>query len=121
MKRIKWVRLVVQDLGDVVRWASAQNAREIGRFRYRVIHGREVVSFRLVPDYAIQIGPREITVVAHVRRNRWRLPVKTLRPEAGQRQVGEGPASAVARLAGWRGGAAVQPAAAAAQPSSQRF
>src|SRR5213075_3115451 len=48
----------VRDLGDVIRWAGAQNAREISEFRYRVVNGREIVSFRLVPRYAIDIGAR---------------------------------------------------------------
>jgi hypothetical protein len=72
MQRTKWMRLAMRDLGDVIRWAGAQQAREIGEFRYRVINGREIVSFRLVPNYAIQIGAREIIVVAHVRASGWR-------------------------------------------------
>ena len=71
MQRTKWMRLAMRDLGDVIRWAGAQQAREIGEFRYRVINGREIVSFRLVPNYAIQIGAREIIVVAHVRASGW--------------------------------------------------
>jgi hypothetical protein len=72
MQRTKWMRLAMRDLGDVIRWAGAQQAREIGEFRYRVINGREIVSFRLVPNYSIQIGAREIIVVAHVRASGWR-------------------------------------------------
>ena len=72
MQRTKWMRLAMRDLGDVIRWAGAQQAREIGEFRYRVINGREIVSFRLVPNYAIQIGAREIVVVAYVRPSGWR-------------------------------------------------
>ena len=53
MQRTKWMRLAMRDLGDVIRWAGAQNAREIGEFRYRVVNGREMVSFRLVPRYAV--------------------------------------------------------------------
>ena len=49
MQRTKWMRLAVRDLGDVIRWAGAQQAREIGEFRYRVVNDREIVSFRLVP------------------------------------------------------------------------
>src|SRR5438045_7834473 len=60
VNRTKWMRLSVRDLGDVIRWAGAQNAREISEFRYRVVNGREMVSFRLVPRYAIDIGAREI-------------------------------------------------------------
>src|SRR4029453_4335037 len=67
MNRTKWMRLAVRDLGDVIRWAGAQNAREIGEFRYRVVNGREMVSFRLVPRYAIDIGAREIIVLAYAR------------------------------------------------------
>src|SRR5712672_3695438 len=44
MNRTKWMRLAVRDLGDVIRWAGAQNAREIGEFRYRVVNGREIVA-----------------------------------------------------------------------------
>ena len=72
MPRTKWMRLIVRDLGDVMRWASRQQARHIDDFRYRVIGGRETVSFRLVPDYAIRIGTRDIVVVAHVRPRGWR-------------------------------------------------
>src|SRR5260221_12289323 len=72
MNRTKWVRLIVRDLGDVVRWANLQQARHIGEFRYRLINGRESVSFRLYPDYAIQIGTRDIVVVCHVNAHRWR-------------------------------------------------
>jgi hypothetical protein len=36
-------------------------------FRYRVIHGREFVSFRMVPRYRVQIGTSDIIVVAHVK------------------------------------------------------
>src|SRR2546430_12425048 len=73
MQRTKWMRLAVRDLGDVIRWAGAQQAREIGEFRYRVVNDREIVSFRLVPNYAIQIGVRDIVVVAHVRARGWRV------------------------------------------------
>jgi len=72
MNRTKWMRLSVRDLGDVIRWAGAQNAREISEFRYRVVNGREIVSFRLVPRYAINIGAREIIVVAYARLVGWR-------------------------------------------------
>ncbi len=67
MTRTKWMRLMVRDPADILRWAGQQRARHLSDFRHRVIHGREIVSFRLVPDYAIQIGTREIVVVAHVR------------------------------------------------------
>ena len=67
MTRTKWMRLVVRDSADVLRWASQQNARQLDEFRYRVIAGREFVSFRLVPRYSIQIGTSDIIVVAHAR------------------------------------------------------
>jgi hypothetical protein len=76
MLRTKWLRLTVQDLGDVMRWASEQNARQIEDFRYRIIDGRESVSFRLVPDYPIRVGTRDIVVVAHVRPQGWRPLVR---------------------------------------------
>jgi len=79
MQRTKWMRLAVRDLGDVIRWAGAQQAREIGEFRYRVVNDREIVSFRLVPNYAIQIGVRDIIVVAHVRASGWRARLRELR------------------------------------------
>ena len=79
MQRTKWMRLAMRDLGDVIRWAGAQQAREIGEFRYRVVNGREIVSFRLVPNYAIQIGARDIVVVAHVRETGWRAGAGRLR------------------------------------------
>src|SRR5260370_30729791 len=79
MQRTKWMRLAMRDLGDVIRWAGAQQAREIGGFRYRVINGREIVSFRLVPNYAIEIGAREIVVVVHVRGSGWRARLRELR------------------------------------------
>src|SRR5437764_14841631 len=72
MNRTKWMRLAVRDLGDVIRWAGAQNAREISEFRYRVVNGREMVSFRLVPRYAIDIGAREIIVLAYAQIIGWR-------------------------------------------------
>jgi len=78
MNRTKWMRLSVRDLGDVIRWAGAQNARDIGEFRYRLVNGREIVSFRLVPRYAIDIGAREIIVVAYVRALGWRARVRDL-------------------------------------------
>ena len=67
MTRVKWMRLIVRDAGDVLRWAGDQRARHLCEFRHRVIHGHEVVSFRMLPHYAIQIGAREIVVVCHVR------------------------------------------------------
>ena len=78
MQRTKWMRLAMRDLGDIIRWAGAQQAREIGEFRYRVINGREIVSFRLVPNYPIQIGVRDIVVVAHVRASGWRARLERL-------------------------------------------
>ncbi|HWD60074.1 MAG TPA: hypothetical protein VG308_17450 [Stellaceae bacterium] len=67
MTRTKWVRLGVRDPADILRWASAQGVRRFDEFRHRVIGGREFVSFRLVPRYAIEIGTTDILVVAHVR------------------------------------------------------
>jgi hypothetical protein len=67
MTRTKWMRLIVRDLSDVVRWASRQNARQIDEFRYRVVNGRESVSFRLVPGYSIEVGTQDIVVICHVR------------------------------------------------------
>lgn len=71
MARVKWMRLVVRDLADVLRWADSQQARQIDQFRYRLIRGYEIVSFRLVPDYRIDIGTSEIAVVA-LARGSWR-------------------------------------------------
>ena len=67
MTRTKWMRLVVRDTADVIRWASQQNARQLDEFRYRVIAGREFVSFRMVTRYPIEIGTCDIIVVAHAR------------------------------------------------------
>jgi hypothetical protein len=64
------MRLGVHDPADILRWASAQRTGRLDQFRYRVIHGREFVSFRMVPRYAIQIGTSDIVVVAHVRLGR---------------------------------------------------
>src|SRR5438105_13552520 len=83
MNRTKWMRLSVRDLGDVIRWAGAQNAREISEFRYRVVNGRETVSFRLVRRYAIDIGAREIIVVAYARLVGWRAKLRAFRRIAG--------------------------------------
>jgi hypothetical protein len=82
MARAKWMRLLVRDLADVLRWADRQNARQIDGFRYRVIHGREIVSFRLVPDYSIEIGTREIVVVAFARGRLRRIAAAWLRAAA---------------------------------------
>ena len=70
MIRTKWMRLGVRDPADILRWAAMQDARELDDFRYRVIRGREFVSFRMIPRYAIQIGTSDIVVVAHVKPNR---------------------------------------------------
>jgi len=67
MTRVKWMRLVVREPADVLRWASEENARRLDEFRYRMIGGREFVSFRMVPRYPIEIGTREIVVVACAR------------------------------------------------------
>lgn len=45
------MRLAVKDPADVLRWAGAQDTCRPDEFRHRVIHGREFVSFRLVPRY----------------------------------------------------------------------
>jgi hypothetical protein len=66
MTRTKWMRLGVRDPADILRWAGEQNARNLDEFRYRLIRGREFISFRMVPRYAIQIGTNDIIVVAHV-------------------------------------------------------
>jgi hypothetical protein len=73
MNRTKWMRLKVRNLSEVVRWAGDQNARHIDNFRYRVINGRESVSFRMVPNYAIQVGTSDIVVVCQVRAGAGRL------------------------------------------------
>lgn len=83
MTRTKWMRLVVREPADVLRWASQENARQLDDFRYRVIGGREFVSFRMVPRYTIQVGTGEIVVVACARgrmsRQVLRLSGKTCR------------------------------------------
>src|SRR5947208_10669716 len=107
MNRTKWMRVAVRDLGDVIRWAGAQNAREIGEFRYRVVNGREMVSFRLVPRYAIDIGAREIIVLAYARVIGWRARLRDLRRIAG---------AAVQRAGRRLGIAPVVPLAAASLP-----
>jgi hypothetical protein len=67
MNRTKWMRLIVRDAADVMRWAGQQDARQLDEFRYRVLDGREFISFRMVPRYAIEIGTADIVVVAQVR------------------------------------------------------
>jgi hypothetical protein len=67
MTRTKWMRLMVRDPADILRWAGRQRARHLTDFRHRMIGMREIVSFRLVPDYQIRIGTHDIMVVAHVR------------------------------------------------------
>jgi hypothetical protein len=126
MDRTKWMRLSVRDLGDVVRWAAAQHAREIGEFRYRVVNGREIVSFRLVPRYAIDIGAREIIVVAYARMIGWRARLRELRRIAGamvrraQEKAGiiAAPPSPLASLPPHRI-TQLRPLAAAGQPRTQ--
>ncbi|MGA8402478.1 MAG: hypothetical protein WB697_21495 [Stellaceae bacterium] len=66
MTRTKWMRLAVKDPADILRWAGAQNTRQLDEFRHRMIHGREFVSFRMVPRYRVEIGTSDIVVVAHV-------------------------------------------------------
>jgi hypothetical protein len=70
MTRTKWMRLGVHDPADILRWAGTQNTRQLDEFRHRVIRGREFVSFRMVPRYAIEIGTQDIVVVAHVKAGR---------------------------------------------------
>lgn len=70
MTRTKWMRLGVRDPADILRWAGAQSVRQLDEFRYRMIGGREFVSFRMVPRYAIEIGTSDIVVVAHVKPSR---------------------------------------------------
>jgi hypothetical protein len=126
MNRTKWMRLAVRDLGDVIRWAGAQNAREIGEFRYRVVNGREMVSFRLVPRYAIDIGAREIIVLAYARAIGWRARMRDLRRIAStavqraRRKLG------IAPLTAWAAASLpphrltrLRPLSAANRPSSQ--
>ena len=84
MTRTKWMRLMVRDPADILRWAGQQRARHLTDFRHRVIGGREIVSFRLVPDYAIQIGTREIMVVAHVRPTARQLVVSRMKQAASR-------------------------------------
>jgi hypothetical protein len=72
MTRTKWMRLLVRDPADLLRWAGEQQARQLSAFRYRVIGGREIISFRMIPGYAITVGSREIVVVCHVEIGRWR-------------------------------------------------
>ena len=94
MTRTKWMRLVVRDSADVLRWASQENARQLDDFRYRVIGGREFVSFRMVPRYAIDIGTREIVVVACARGSASHRLTVTLRRAC--RRLGRGVAAAFA-------------------------
>nr|UXE44106.1 hypothetical protein Hi04_10k_c1074_00026 [uncultured bacterium] len=93
MTRTKWMRLVVRDSADVLRWASQEDARQLDEFRYRVIGGREFVSFRLVPRYRIDIGTHEIIVVACARGSAAHRLVLTLRKSA--RRLGRSMAAAV--------------------------
>jgi hypothetical protein len=86
MMRTKWMRLGVRDPADILRWASAQDTRQLDDFRYRVIRGREFVSFRMVPRYRVQIGTNDIIVVAHVkpgRRQRLAAAATLLAQKAG--------------------------------------
>lgn len=96
MTRTKWMRLVVHDSADVLRWASQESARQLDEFRYRVIGGREFVSFRMVPRYAIDIGTREIVVVACARGSAARRCTLAVR-KAGRR-LGRGVRAAFAWL-----------------------
>jgi hypothetical protein len=95
MNRTKWMRLGVRDPADIMRWAAAQDTRHLDEFRYRVIHGREFVSFRMIPRYAIQIGTSDIIVVAHVKPRRRQLLVAAVTGlwRRTQQRVGEAAAS----------------------------
>jgi hypothetical protein len=105
MTRTKWMRLVVREPADVLRWASEENARRLDEFRYRVIGGREYVSFRLVPRYPIDIGTREIIVVACAR---GRAAQRLARASGSvRRRVASGFAAAFAWLVAPRAGAAM--------------
>lgn len=84
MTRTKWMRLIVRDPADILRWAGQQRARHLSDFRHRVIGGREIVSFHFVPDYRIQIGTREIVVVAHVRPSTRQVVVTLMRQAASR-------------------------------------
>jgi hypothetical protein len=84
MTRTKWMRLLVRDPADILRWAGQQRARHLADFRHRVIAGREIVSFRLVPDYRIQIGTHEIIVVAYVRASARQLVMTRVRQGAAR-------------------------------------
>jgi hypothetical protein len=105
MTRTKWMRLVVRDPADVLRWANAERARQLDDFRYRVIGGREFVSFRMVPRYTIDIGTREIIVVACVRGRASRRLELALRPVFGR--VAHGLKEALAWLVAPRAAPAV--------------
>jgi hypothetical protein len=96
MTRTKWMRLVVRNSADVLRWASQEDARQLDEFRYRVIGGREFVSFRMVPRYSIDIGTREIVVVACARGSGPRRLVLALRKAS--RRLGRHVATAFAWL-----------------------
>jgi len=88
MTRTKWMRLGVRDPADILRWAGAQNTGRLDDFRHRVIRGREFVSFRMVPRYAIEIGTSDIVVIAHVKPSAPRLliaAVATLGRKAARR------------------------------------
>jgi len=73
------MRLGVRDPGDILRWAGEQNTRRLDDFRHRVIRGREFVSFRMVPRYAIEIGTADIVVVAHVQAGTGQRVIATCR------------------------------------------
>lgn len=92
MTRTKWMRLVVHDSADVLRWASQESARQLDEFRYRVIGGREFVSFRMIPRYSIDIGTREIVVVACARGSARHRFILALRKTC--RRLGRGVAAA---------------------------
>jgi hypothetical protein len=79
MTRVKWMRLIVRDAADVLHWAGEQQARHLCDFRHRVVQGHEIVTFRMIPDYAIRIGVREIVVVCHIRGGLWRALSRRLR------------------------------------------
>lgn len=84
MARTKWMRLAVKDPADVLRGPAAQDTRRLDEFRHRVIHGREFVSFRLVPRYRVEIGTTDIIVMAHVTST---IPQRVIAAIAGLRRT----------------------------------
>jgi len=88
------MRLGVRDPGDILRWAGEQNTRRLDDFRHRVIRGREFVSFRMVPRYAIEIGTADIVVVAHVQAGTGQRVIATCRALGRRGEDRRGPQTA---------------------------